>query len=149
MAILWVRGWLEYGRFMSLDRLIEGTSLFAAALVVLMAFLVVVCLISRILRIPTLRRTSYAVTSNRALAIDRKKPSKLQAVFLDTVDPFDVTERADQTGSIVFGYSTQRGYKGREERVPKLLFDEIDNVAFVCALAKDAAGKHRRGKRDD
>jgi len=147
-AVALAVSWLEHGRLMSIQRVVEVATLLGEGVTVIVAFVVVGALASRALRIPVLRRTSYAVTSKRAMAIDRKKPATLQSAFLDTVDPFDVTERNDQSGSIAFGYKIERGYKGSDERVPRVLFDDIDNVAFIAALAKDAAARMKGNIRD-
>lgn len=103
--------------------------------------------VGRVSRVSALKRLSYAVTTYRAMEIDRQKRLAPSTVSLDLVAHFDVEERSDQSGQIVFGYRTERGCRGQTRRVPLLIFEGIDSVAFVCSLAKDAAGKHRQGKR--
>jgi hypothetical protein len=127
------------GRFIAPPAIVAG-ALFGVCSVFLF--------VGRVSRVSALKRLSYAVTTSRAMEIDRQKRLGPSAVALNSVDHFDVEERTDQSGQIVFGYRTEKDYRRRTKRVPRLTFEGIDSVAFVCALAKDAASKRRPGKRD-
>jgi hypothetical protein len=149
VVVLWAIAWLRDNQVIPLylmPRFIAPPAIVAGSLY---GLAVILSFISRVSRVSALKRLSYAVTTSRAMEIDRQKRLAPSTVALNSVDHFDVEERSDQSGQIVFGYRTERDYRGRTRRVPRLIFEGIGSVAFVCALAKDAAGKYRQGKRDD
>jgi hypothetical protein len=97
-------------------------------------------------RLRRLRQESYALTDRRALVLNRAL-SKVNSLAYDVTTPCQAFVRDDGSGRIVFGKEERRSGRIIEigkKAIAMLAFDDIDNVALVHSLAKDAAGK-----RDD
>jgi hypothetical protein len=93
-------------------------------------------------RMSAIRYISYALTSRQAIAVDRRRCRLVGRVALDSVDQLDHEARSDGSGFIVFDYDMKYpkddvlGYHG--VAVPRLVFEDIDDVESVARLATKA-----------
>ncbi len=89
-------------------------------------------------RVTTLRTRSYMLTDQRAVVFDRRTNRIVNMVGLDEVDHLDHEARSDGTGYLTFDYKLvypENG--GSPQPVPRLVFDDLDDVAHILKVATE------------
>lgn len=101
------------------------------------------------------KRTYYAVTTERAIAVHKSWGSWTASVFMDAISGLTKQERSDGLGTLLFGIP--KSEKNRRRRWSWRMWDrlgvgtlpafiDIEDVAAVCQMVPDLRDKSKTTK---